>query len=1063
MRKMLQDKKMLESFKDTIPFISKLTVDNLKDYVEKNAVKALENTNGLVGITVKLFGQQLIDKYFERQSEKKLENFGLGTYFLSACIQAERSLKKMEDFSIDSHMQNHIIDLFETSIKNKQENICNSNIILHYTPLKHPAVHFIRESCEHLLDQIILEEQCEKQRIINCFVKDFNENIANEVEKQFGEDYPRHFEEIQDALLKNSELRLLNDTLNLEKIGYVQSEEFTYQTTYASWKKVSQYRDESSKYSDGNITDIEEEEKKLEPIENLIKQYFSETEDNIEKVLFVIADFGKGKSTFMKYYASQLAKKYQQRGEGLFPVYFNLREFDTYNQDSVYGVISDYLGKRYGIDLAEDSFKSKEYCFLIDSLDESGNLTEEHIEKVVLSVKRIQNLDVTRSRKNRLIVTSRPIEYGLQKQLDQHRPFTINNDEERPIAHYISLNGFLKFQFNNWLYDSLLRGENINPDGYKGIGREIINSLNTGMRIDIYKELIDKKILTHDELKRPIFAYILYKLIINKEELSGTNKIGIYLSFINLLTKEAKYMESVKVINLLDEFRFRNILHSTAALWLFENQIGKSRSILTKENISNTLEGAVIDKHDSAKKEQYREVEEIRFLSQCYFGQDGNHFYFQHQSFAEMLLAEYYLKVFINYALNDNTSVEEAKIRLNLGNPTAQTIEFFKGLLSLLKESVSSSSMEEAMKRRRLLFPMLASLCIPEYSKELFTHKLKYKWFDEVKFDSNTTKIPEILLSEWPINENVLNKIVELSLSIIKSSSNYLLMKPISQHTALFDNELLKVSLPIDQNVPDIDRWLGLIAGATLHNDINNKQFFLSKMKDYSTLFKMFKNWNHFAGSAVPEWSQDCFQGINMESIDNDYNFGRKRSKKYLLWGLRLRNIDFSYSKFNDIVFENCHLNGVNFENSTFEYVEFEECNLRYGNFENTFIRNSKIEKSMIQKCKFHGIDFSNLILNMNEILQGVLVPYYLEKKLYGPYVGGGMLINLGGRSFLNGSEHYIIGPEEIIDMFTTLKPFISSVIKNSDVELDVVKGWFVTDDEKINRIIDETISNLFE
>lgn len=43
-----------------------------------------------------------------------------------------------------------------------------------------------------------------------------------------------------------------------------------------------------------------------------------------------------------------------------------------------------------------------------------------------------------------------------------------------------------------------------------------------------------------------------------------------------------------------------------------------------------------------------------------------------------MLLAEYYLKVFINYALNDNTSVEEARIRLNIGNPTAQTIEFLK-------------------------------------------------------------------------------------------------------------------------------------------------------------------------------------------------------------------------------------------------------------------------------------------------------------------------------------------------------------------------------------------------
>ncbi|MED2832860.1 pentapeptide repeat-containing protein [Bacillus thuringiensis] len=1039
-----------------------------------------------MGITVKLFGQQLIDKYFERQSEKKLENFGLGTYFLSACIQAEQSLKSLKEFSIDPHVQNHIIDLFEKSIKNKQENICNSNIILHYTPIKHPAVHFIRESCEDLLDQIILGDPFEKQRIIDFFVKDFNENIAKEVKKQFGEDYPQHFEEIQDALLKNSELRLLNDILMLEKIGYDQSEEFTYQKTYASWREVNQYRNESSETKD--IIDIEEEEKKLESIENLIKQYFSQTEDSIEKILFVIADFGKGKSTFMKYYASQLAKKYQQRGEGLFPIYFNLREFDTYNQDSAYGVISDYLGKSYGINIVEDSFKSKEYCFLIDSLDESGNLTEEHIEKVISSIKRIQNLDVTKSRKNRIIITSRPIEYGLEKQLNQHKPFQINNNEDRPIAHYVSLYGFLKFQFNNWLYNSLSREENLNSESYKGIGKEIIDSLHSEERIDIYKELIDKEILTYDEMKRPIFAYILYKLIINKEELSDTNKIGIYLSFINLLTKEAKYMESVKVINLLDEFKFRNILHSTAALWLFENHSGKNRGLLTKENISNTLEGALIDKNDNGKKEQYREVEEIKFLSQCYFGQNGNHFYFQHQSFAEMLLAEYYLKVFINYALNDNTNVEEVKVRLNLGNPTAQTMEFFKGLLNLLKESISSSSMEEALKRRRLLFPMLASLCIPEYSKGLFTYKLRYTWFDEVKFDSNTTKIPEILLTKWPINEEVLNKIVELALSIIKSNSNYLLVKPISQHTSLFDNELLKIPLAVDQMAPDIDRWLGLVAGTTLYNDINKNQFFLTKTKDYSNLFKMFKNWSHFSGNAVPEWSRGCFQGIIIESNNND-NLERwsNREKQYELNGLKLRNVDFSHSTFSDIKFEQCNLYNVNFENSSFNNVAFRDCNLRKGNFENVIFKESKIEKSMIGDCNFQGISFSRLLLNMNEILQGVFVPGYLEILLRPSNTMGmgGVLANFGGKSFLNGKrynkkghkqvareypriseqidrEHTRIS-EQIISMFTTLKPFISFVIKNDDVELDIIKEWFLTDDEEINQIIDETLLNLFE
>ena len=78
-------------------------------------------------------------------------------------------------------------------------------------------------------------------------------------------------------------------------------------------------------------------------------------------ILFAVADFGKGKSVFLKQLASKLAKKFVNEGEGYFPVYFNLRNFANYRSDTDLGVIDDFLQTEYGINIREELYKKKKY------------------------------------------------------------------------------------------------------------------------------------------------------------------------------------------------------------------------------------------------------------------------------------------------------------------------------------------------------------------------------------------------------------------------------------------------------------------------------------------------------------------------------------------------------------------------------------------------------------------------------------------------------------------------------------------------------------------------------
>ena len=123
----------------------------------------------------------------------------------------------------------------------------------------------------------------------------------------------------------------------------------------------------------------------------------------------------------------------------------------------------------------------------------------------------------------------------------------------------------------------------------------------------------------------------------------------------------------------------------------------RQQGVLKKADICRVLEEKKTNESEREILERYKKegVTEIEFLSHSYFGEENNELHFQHQSFAEILLAEYYLKVFIKYAIDKKPNIDEARSKLILGEPTAQTIEFFKELLMLLKGSVSTESTEK--------------------------------------------------------------------------------------------------------------------------------------------------------------------------------------------------------------------------------------------------------------------------------------------------------------------------------------------------------------------------------
>lgn len=952
------EKSKLERVVSCIPDGIKTIGGYFKSNLDKSGQEIFDNSNGAIALAVKLFAKEAIDEYFKNKTKDKLKDFGINTYAKACLVQFSNSMPEIE-----KHIQGDesFLNFSEESILNINfEKLPEEDLVTIFNPVYHPLIRDFKKK-----SRLLLSHFGYTGAVIDSFIKHFNTNIEMTLQNIFGDDdYLKHKDEIKELLFENSEAEILLDTLKQGKIGFKDDENLLYMDTYAEWKSVQTINyinplDLSSiSPRRGGYNEFIKKESNLKKAEELIEQYFSKDDKSIDKILFAVADFGKGKSVFLKHYAAKMAKEYVSKGEGYFPIYFNLRNYSNYRHDTALGVIDDFLQTEYGIKIDESNFKNRKYIFLIDSLDESGELNTQHIERVLNSVKAVQSLDKVECRDNRIIVTTRPFSDGLELQLKQHKPMILKDEHKKEVPHYLNIYGFKAKQFNHWLFHTLKKYSHLSTLHPTGFAAEVINQTKNGKEVDTHKKLFENRTLSLEELKRPIFSYMVYQLIINNIDFTDIGKIGVYLSFINLLSRDAKHIDDNECrIELNEEVKYRNILHSIAALWTYERQFGQ-QGVLNKADICRVLDGKKTNSTDNEILEKYREkgVTEIQFLSHSYFGEQDNLLHFHHQSFAEILLAEYYLKVLLKYSLDEDDDVEGARSKLNLGLPTDQTIQFFKELLKLLKETVVEDVTEKTLEKRKLLLPLFKSLSQKE-NNTLFSRDLFYGWYKKEQSD-------EKLIKNWALTSEKLDKLVSF-LSGIIDDDNTLLVSPSRNVSCLFDLEITTIPSSLLKNIPiNIDKWLALVAGNILYNNEKENKFFNSTIKKINNLLDMIKGWNYIKNGAAPSWAVNFFQGITLNNQKEDAKsdiFGIAPYKRHNFSTLNLSGLDFSYSNFTDVSFIHSILIGSIFNNCTFANVDFGNATMFKTRFKDVKLK-GRFDLSAAQF--FPGLFIPNQIVN---------------------------------------------------------------------------------------------------
>lgn len=1007
----------------------------IRNLNSEKIAEATTNATSLSGLLIGVFAQPVAEGYLKKKATQKktekLRDFGFNIYLEASFENAEAVLHQIaSELSTEIDMEK-ASDLIQKAFEQILSKTNTEDYILAFKTKIHPAVRFVRESYIQMMKALDVSEDA-----ISLFENRFNAEIEHRVLEKFGDHYAEHLKNVEENWLKEVEVEFLKQLKANARIGFKEGEDLEYQLTYARWEDVDKYNKVNEDLNKSGA-ELKELEGNLIPVEDLIEEYFGfETpEKHNEKICFIVSDFGKGKSVFMRQYAARLANEYlSSGGSGPFPIYFNLREYGQFSSTQ-YGVLDDFIQIRHGIKLSDDYFKKKEYVFLVDSLDESGELTRRNINEVIESVKNIQRIDPVKSFRNKLIITSRPFDEGLKNHLTGHKPyFSVEKEDKREIYQFISIYGFKKSQFNDYLIHNIKASPNFEEIKATGFAKKVFDAIKKGKPVDIHGQLLEDKTLSITELRRPIFAYTIFQLLLNNVDFRAIGKIGVYLSFLNLLTKEAKHIESKEIeVNLKEEFRFRNILHSTAALWMYERQSG-NQGILNKADICRAIKGEIISEDDRQVLEQFTEVNEIQFFSHSYFGQEGNNLHFQHQSFAEILLAEYYLKIFIKYAL-DEEDLEEARIKLMLGEPTQQTMDFLKDLIGALKDSMSDKSSKDILEKRRLLFPFLASAATKEHNR-IFCNDLYYRWFKQLDIKEGLRQIPDVMLKRWPIGPEEIDKIINLCIGIIESPKE-LIPVPTTPKSSLFKQEV-SVILVNDKFPPDMDKWLALFMGNTLVTDLEEKVFFNSKIENHKNLFDLIKNWNSFSNESCPSpWGFNLFMGINMsKSSKTDPFFFKDRI---------CSGLDFSYSFLKYISFRGSNLNGTKFQYCKFENVDFQLSVLSFSDF-----RYSRVAENA-------AIQFALSIIS-----QGVFYPYELCEYLFRTQqkkFPREILVNFSdGKARLNNSLPMWEMEYNVAQLVYIIAVPINCMHEQGKLEKSAITDCFIFNDENLSKRFDKAL-----
>jgi hypothetical protein len=452
-----------------------------------------------------------------------------------------------------------------------------------------------------------------------------------------------------------------------------------------------------------------------------------------------------------------------------------------------------------------------------------------------------------------------------------------------------------------------------------------------------HKTLKENKVLGEQELVKPLFAYILYQLLSNNITIPASGRVGIYLAFLHYITSQAKFVHDTDVTT-EDEHRNRKVLHAIAALWCKQRSTGQ-QSVLAKEDINFSLLGT--NTPDDQGKAQIERIDELKFLSHSYFGDNEQQLHFQHQSFAEILLAEYYLKVFVGEALEDEPDIMLTRQHLFVGEPTLATMQFFAELIKLLVKSVVTDDDEpdeSVLVARRLLLPTIGSLATPFFREKLHSQYLKGQFYGRSK--DALIKESMLLNERWPVDKTVLDNLMSLASDIL-DQKNSLRLTPAKPTTALFGHELILLEEEGDCGRPDVDKWLAILMGGLVARELSPRQFFFESRVKGKQFFQLIQD---SPQREAPEWvipvSGGIFHGLELYDTNLD--------------GITLNGFDFTGSTFSDVQFRFSGITGK-LEHCIFDHFVTLDCTL-FATFDY-----SVFEKSEILVSRIYGAAFVNL------------------------------------------------------------------------------------------------------
>ncbi len=195
-------KKTVDDFVGNFPFAIKTIGNLLKQNFDENGKNWIDNSTGLLAIIVGLVGKPLVDNYFDKLTDKKLEKYGLKIYLKAGFAQANKSLKVIENKLEGEYKPIDVYNCINDSLNKEFEN--PKNISQVFNPRQHQSIISIKRSYERILQNFDYS-QC----VIDSFTKDFNKNIDEQVKIEFGDDYQKHLDEVKDFCLRIMRLSFL--------------------------------------------------------------------------------------------------------------------------------------------------------------------------------------------------------------------------------------------------------------------------------------------------------------------------------------------------------------------------------------------------------------------------------------------------------------------------------------------------------------------------------------------------------------------------------------------------------------------------------------------------------------------------------------------------------------------------------------------------------------------------------------------------------------------------------------------------------------------------------------